>query len=216
MEIRITAISGRNGGEEVEITFELSDGTHSEKRAFLISSSQYLVLCPQRGISDEQTFDEIKYESDVWSATKRGIFILGYGACSEKALAAKLISKGFERDIAADAVRAIVAKGLLRPGEDASREAEKMVKKLWGKRRIISALYEKGYSAEAVREAIRSLEKNSVDYEKNCKRLIREKYADVELDVSAQAKIYAALSRYGYSSSEIKSAMLWLQEKFSD
>ena len=213
MDIRITAISGRNGGEEVEIAFELSDGTHSEKRAFIISSAQYLVICPERGTSDEQTFDQIKYESDVWSATKRGIFILGYGACSEKALAAKLVSKGFDRDIAAEAVRAIVAKELLRPADDAAREAEKMVKKLWGKRRIISALYEKGYSAESVREAIRALEKNGIDYEKNCKRLVREKYSDAELDVSAQAKLYAALSRYGYSSSEIKSAILWLQEK---
>ena len=213
MDIRITAISGRNGGEEVEIAFELSDGTHSEKRAFLISSAQYLVICPERGASDEQTFDQIKYESDVWSATKRGIFILGYGACSEKALAAKLVSKGFDRDIAAEAVRAIVAKGLLRPADDAAREAEKMVKKLWGKRRIISALYEKGYSAESVREAIRALEKSGIDYEKNCKRLVREKYANTELDVSAQAKLYAALSRYGYSSSEIKSAIIWLQEK---
>ena len=213
MDIHITAISGRSGGEEVEISFEISNGTHVEKRSFLMSTAQYLVICPERGAADEQIFDTVKYASDVWSATKRGIFILGYGACSEKALIAKLVSKGFDREIAADAVEAIVAKGLLRPADDASREAEKMVRKLWGKRRIISALYEKGYSADSVRAALYSLEESGVDYEKNCKRLVREKYSDTELDVSAQAKLYAALSRYGYSSSEIKSAILYLQEK---
>ena len=213
MDIRISAISGRSGGEEVEISFEISDGIHTEKSSFIISTAQYLVICPERGVSDEQTFDEVKYEADVWSATKRGIFLLGYGSCSEKALAAKLISKGFDREIAADAVNAIVAKGLLRPADDAAREAEKMVKKLWGKRRIIAALYEKGYSADSVRAALYSLEKNGVDYEKNCKRLVREKYSDTELDVSAQTKLYSALTRYGYSSSEIKSAILYLQEK---
>ena len=213
MEIRISAVSARSGGEEFEVCFELSDGEHAEKRSFLISSSQYLVLCPRKEISDEQTFDEIKYASDVWSATKRGIFILGYGACSEKALAAKLVSKGFDKDIATDAVRAIVAKGLLRPADDATRAAEKMAKKLWGKRRIISALYEKGYSAEAVSRAICSLEDGGIDFEENCKQLAKEKYADTELDVSAQAKIYSALSRYGYSSSEIKSAILGLRNE---
>ena len=213
MDIRISAISGRSGGEEVEISFEISDGIHAEKSSFIISTAQYLVICPERGASDEQTFDEIKYASDVWSATKRGIFLLGYGACSEKALAAKLISKGFDREIAADAVNAIVAKGLLRPADDAAREAEKMIKKLWGKRRIIAGLYEKGYSADSVRAALYSLEKNGVDYEKNCKRLVREKYSNAELDVSAQAKLYSALARYGYSSSEIKSAILYLQKK---
>lgn len=213
MEIRITAVSGRSGGEEVEISFELTNGTHSEKCSFIISSSQYLVICPQRGASDEQMFDEIKYASDVWSATKRGIFMLGYGACSEKALIAKLVSKGFDKEIAADAVNDIVAKGLMRPADDAAREAEKMAKKLWGKRRIISALYEKGYSADAVRAALYSLEESGIDYEKNCKRLVREKYSGAELDISGQAKLYAALSRYGYSSSEIKSAILSLNEK---
>ena len=213
MDIRISAISGRSGGEEVEISFEISDGIHTEKSSFIISTAQYLVICPERGASDEQTFDEVKYEADVWSATKRGIFLLGYGACSEKALAAKLVSKGFDREIAADAVNAIVAKGLLRPADDASREAEKMIKKLWGKRRIIAGLYEKGYSADSVRAALYSLEKNGVNYEKNCKRLVREKYSNAELDVSAQAKLYSALARYGYSSSEIKSAILYLQKK---
>lgn len=211
MEIRITAVSARSGGEEFEVCFELSNGEHAEKRSLMISSSQYLVLCPQQGVCDEQTFDEIKYASDVWCATKRGIFILGYGACSEKALAAKLVSKGFGRDIAAEAVRAIVAKGLLRPADDAARAAEKMAKKLWGKRRIISALYEKGYSAEAVSKAIFALEDGGVDFEENCKRLAREKYSATELDVGEQTKVYSALSRYGYSSSEIKSAILCLK-----
>lgn len=212
MEIIITAVSARSGGEEFEVCFELSDGTHAEKRAFLISSSQYLVICPTRGASDELAFDEISYASRVWSATKRGIFMLGFGACSERALTAKLVSKGFEREIAAEAVAAIVARGLLRPQDDAARAAEKMAAKLWGKKRIISALYEKGYSSDAVAAAIESLEAGGVDYEQSCRRLAASKCAAGPLDVDAQAKLYAALARYGYSSSEIRSAIEYIKK----
>lgn len=212
MNVSITSVSARSGGEEFEVCFELGDGTHVDKRALIISSSQYLVLCPERGASNERVFDEIKYASDVWSATKRGIFILGYGACSERALMMKLVSKGFDRDIAEEAVGEIVAKGLLRTADDATRTAEKMAAKLWGERRIISALYEKGYSAADVSVAVQALRDGGIDYEQSCKRLVQKKYKDTPADPASQAKLYSALSRYGYSSSEIKAAILSLKE----
>ena len=52
-----------------------------------------------------------------------------------------------------------------------------------------------------------------MDFEENCKKLVRKKYSGAELGREGQSKLYAALSRYGYSSSEIKSALLDLKEE---
>ena len=215
MQISISSICARSGGEEIEISFLITseDGVNTDRQSFIISSSQYLVIMPQKGEANEEIYDEISHASGVWEATKKGIFLLGYGACSERALLMKLYSKGFDKEIAAEAVEQIVLMGLLRAGDDASRLAEQMTKKLWGKKRIISALYEKGYSAEAVEIAINSLEDSGLDFEENCKKLVRKKYSGAELGREGQSKLYAALSRYGYSSSEIKSALLDLKEE---
>lgn len=215
MLISITSVCARSGGDEIEINFLITseDGANADRQSFIISSSQYLVMMPQKGESNERTFDEISHAASVWEATKRGIYLLGFGACSERGLLMKLYTKGFDKEIAREAVEQIVLMGLLRSGDDASRLAEQMTKKLWGKNRIISALYEKGYSAADVEIAVNSLEDSGVDFAENCQKLALKKYTDVPLDRAGQSKIYAALSRYGYSSGEIKSAIAMLLEK---
>ena len=210
MRIEITSLYSKNSGEEVVVTFALTsdDAQSTDRHSFTLSAKQYLILSPTKGESDADTFDAVSHAATVWQATKRGIYILGYGACSEKALAAKLVAKGFDRQTAREAVNEIVARGLIRPNDDAAREAQRQAAKLWGKSRVISALYEKGYSAEAVGAAMDALEASGIDYVENCRALIRKKYAEIPTDAKARAKIVAALARYGYSMSEIKQALL--------
>jgi SOS response regulatory protein OraA/RecX len=209
MDIRITSICARSGGEETEICFVLTSpsGEHSSRESFIISSSRYLTLNIEIGVSDEEQYDTVSREAEVWSATKKALFLLGYGSCSEKALKIKLVSKGFDKEIAAKAVQALSNRGLLRENDDAVRVAEKMLCKLWGKKRIISGLYEKGYSAEAVSNAINALENNEVDFVANCKKLIDTKYSFDPNDKQSVSKVFSALMRYGYTASEIKQAM---------
>ena len=95
--------------------------------------------------------------------------------------------------------------------EDGSctREAEKCIAKLWGKKRIVSHLYSKGFSETSVREAL--LELGETDYTENCKKLIlrdhKHALAAARTDKAAASKLIASLARMGYSFSEIKSAL---------
>ena len=208
MDIRVVSICSRSGGEEVEIVFGISDGdgAHCDRVSFIISARQYLVLGIEKGESCEEQYDTVCYESTVWSCVKRGVAVLGYGSCSEKALRLKLVSKGFERDVADEAVRRIVGMGLMSANDDAVREAERMVRKLWGRRRIAAGLYEKGYSKESVAYALDAVEDMNVDFCESCRVLIEKKYGRA-LDADHRKKAFAYLTRYGYSAAEIKDAL---------
>ncbi len=209
MDIRIVSICARSGGEETEITFLVKspNGEHSSKESFIISSSRYLTLGLEIGVSDTEQYDIVSREANVWSAVKKSLYLLGYGACSEKALRIKLISKGFNKEIAAEAVEYLSSRGLIRECDDAVSVAKQMAAKLWGKRRIVSGLYEKGYSARAVTLALASLEENGIDYVESCRKLIKTRYSFDADDKQSISKTFAALMRYGYSTSEIKQAM---------
>ena len=116
MRIFITSVVSRNAGEEIDVTFELisDSGDNTDRETFTVSSGQYLTLGISKGESDEERYDEVLHAADVWSAVKKGIALLGYGACSEKALRIKLASKGFDKEICAEAVERIVSMGILR------------------------------------------------------------------------------------------------------
>ena len=116
----------------------------------------------------------------------------------------KLRSKGFSPDTAAEAAAYLVALGYINERKDAEREAERCVAKLWGRRRIAAALYEKGYSEGAVRGAMELLDR--VDFDEQCSALIRKKFGGVPDEPRERQKLFAALVRYGYSPSEIKNA----------
>ena len=115
--------------------------------------------------------------------------------------------KGISADIAEEAVSEIEKKGYLDDAASAAREAERCVAKKWGARRISAALYQKGYDGEAVKQALYALEDSGVDFAENCAELIRTRYDELPDDPNEKRKLYASMMRYGYSSSEINSAM---------
>ena len=208
INVTVTSVSARSAGEETDVTFLVSDGAgRSERSTFTLSARQFLTLGVAKGESDTEMFDAVSRASEVWSATKKGMMLLGYGAVSEKAMCMKLAAKGFDREIAKEAVKALVSLGLMNGADDASELARKLVTKLWGKKRIIAGLYEKGYSSEAVADAMNTLEDMEIDFAQNCRTLIEKRYGGVPSDALSQRKLFAALSRYGYSSSEIKEAL---------
>ncbi len=208
MILSICSLYATGAGEEMCVTFECTsdDGLHSNKETFIISSKQYLTLDLSRGECSTELYETVVYESEIWQAVRRGVCFLGYGAYSEKALCSKLVMKGFSKEIAEEAVHHLVGMGLIRPKDDALCEARKSAEKLWGKKRIVAGLYEKGYSSDTVLYAVNALEDEGIDYVKSCRELIRKRYSDISDDSSARRKAYAALQRYGYSLSEIKEA----------
>lgn len=209
MLIDIVSIYALNAGSEICVSFEITSdgGDKSCRESFIISAKQYLTMSPAKGRCTEEQYDEIAYASEVWGAVKKGTSLLGYGACSKKAMRIKLVSKGFSKAVADEAVAELIALGFMRPAEDALREAQRLSDKLFGKKRIVSELYEKGYDAEAVTSALNELENMGVDYVENCRKFIFKRYGDIPEDEVQRRKFYAALQRYGYTISDIRDAI---------
>ena len=208
INVKITSVCPRNSGEEFAVTFRITgDEGQSDCKCLTISSDQYLALSPRVGQSDADKFDLFLHEAEVYSALKKGIFLLNYGTCSKKRLCEKLCAKGFERSVAAEAVKIIETKGLMDPYSDAIREAEKCFAKLLGKRRIASELFSKGYDDESVRNALCILEDNGADFEKSCLTCIEKKFKAPPTTAAELKKIYSFLLSRGFSSCEIKSAL---------
>lgn len=135
--------------------------------------------------------------------------LLGYGAMSPRRLSQKLLQRGFDEDIVAEAIRYLTDHGFMRESEDAVRFAEQGVRKLWGIRRIREDLYARRFSEQAIADALYVLE--NVDFEANCAKAIAKKYGSIPNEPSEIKKMTAALMRMGYSLSEIKAAMRLLK-----
>ena len=73
----------------------------------------------------------------------------------------------------------------------------------------ISHLRSKGYSDDAVNDALFALEDNGVDFEANCLKLVESKCHGGALpsERSELQKLTASVMRYGYSSGDVKHAL---------
>ena len=199
-----------HGGEEISVTFSLQSGDYIEKKRFLLSTTQVADLRLRVGECDRLCYDSVEYAAKLHDATKRALTTLGYGSCSEKMLCRKLVMKGVARGVAEDAVAELCERGLLDSSASAVREVEKGIAKLWGRRRIAAALYEKGYSDRTVKEALSILAK--VDEVELCVRRIEKQAGEIPTDPTERKKLIASLERYGFSSSQIREAFVRILE----
>ena len=208
MRITISALVALNSGNEICVYAEISNGENTERKKLVLLTEQYSLLKIKKGEITSDQFDEIERASLICSAYKKGLNLLGYGACSEKSLYYKLKTRGFENDICSEAVAKLSQCGYINESNDARREAERCIAKLWGRKRIISHLYSKGFGDEAVKDVYDLLAET--DFTENCKKLIlrdhKRQLALAESDEKEKQKLFAALVRMGYSFSEIKEA----------
>ncbi len=209
MLIKIVSLSSKNGGEEIEVGFEIisDDEMNVNKEKFIISAKQYLTLGLCKGVCDTQIYDTVCELSEIWSAVKKGTSLLNYSSCSGKALERKLISKGFDRTVAEQAVANISSLGLLNGEKDAKIAAQKLADKLWGRARIGAALYEKGFAKEDIQSALDFLEDGEIDYIENCRRLFEKKYGELPREPKERRSLVTALIRYGYTTDQIRKAI---------
>ena len=212
MTVTLTSFHGR-GEDEIAVTFRLSDGENSSFDTFVISAASFAEMKLSVGESSRRVYEEVSECGKVHSARKLAVSALGYGAYSRKALVRKLRVKGVEPAIAEEAVERLESSGYIDDLANAEREAERCVAKKWGARRISAALYQKGYGEEAVRKALYALEDSGVDFSENCAEIIESRYGEVPSAPDARRKLYAAMIRYGYSPSEINSAIEKLNDK---
>ncbi len=205
MVLTLVSLSAREG-EQIAVTFEIRNGVDRQRECFLIPTTLVADLRLTIGEVDVSCYDAVVHGSEVHAALKRGLGILSYGRASERMLCRKLQLKGIRREIAEEAVAELRRQGYLNPSEDARYDAEKCIRKLWGKRRIISALLEKGYDRDTVRFALDSLEDEDVDYTELCVERIRQTGKGIPSDPDGRRKLTASLVRYGFESGEIREA----------
>ncbi len=206
----ITGISA-GGADEIIINVELTQGENSSYHKLLIPTEVYTELRVERGECSLERFDELEREAGIYAAYKRGMYILSYGACSQKMLVSKLVRKGFEREYATLAALRIAERGYIDDSAAARREAENCLSKLWGETRIRAHLASKGYSKDAVDEVFFELEEQEIDFEENCALLVMKKADKLPTDRADRQKLVASLMRYGYTTDQIKKALLRLK-----
>ena len=208
MIIKISDLRPLNLGSEICVCINIKNAEYSEIRRLVILSEQYAEMKLTKGEIDAERFDEIEEASKICSAYKKGLFLLGYGASSEKKLHYKLRTKGFDNEISSRAVKMLAKKGYIQEENDAEREAERCLSKLWGKKRILTHLYSKGFSDSAVKKAALLLEE--VDFAENCKEIILKshmaQFKEAISDPNETNKLVASLVRMGYSFSQIREA----------
>ena len=212
MRIEIVSLWA-GGSDEISVGFELREGENVCAQKFLIPTEVYTALALQKGECGGEVYDTVEREAQIYAAYKRGLYILGYGACSKNMLTSKLVAKGVDKGHARAAVERICARGFINEGECARREAEICLSKLWGVSRIKAHLIQKKYSVEAVDLALFALEDMGVDFDENCKRAISGRYKKIPTDRVEMQKLVAAICRLGYSVSQIKSACVALKEE---
>lgn len=174
---------------------------------FLILEELYAEL------GDEVLTDEIECDTverlnelaDVTAAFSSACASLAFTQCSSKALLRKLISKGFSKSASEVAIDICSQRGYIDEISVATRRAEVMVDKLWGRIRILAKLCEEGYSDEAIESAREYLD--SVDFSEICASVIEKKYHCIPEDRMAREKMYAALMRLGFSRGDIRDAI---------
>ena len=166
MQIEICSLSAA-GEDEIAVSIEMRAADRSEKRRLVIPSEIYIELGLAKGECSRELYDTLEREAEIYTAYRRGLAILGYGACSKRMLTSKLISKGIDRSIAGIAVEKIESRGYIAEDASARREAERCAAKLWGESRIRAHLNSKGYGKDAVDDAMFSLEDAGVDFVEN-------------------------------------------------
>lgn len=207
MVIEIKRLRSQNSGEEIVITVEISDDDSGacEMRSLLIGASQYASLNPKKGKITPEYFDALESAHKAFAAIKKSISVLSYGANSPKNLKIKLKQKGIDEESASLAVDYAVDHGFINEREDALRIAECGVRKNWSLRKIASHLFSKGYSEEIIKEVKEHLE-CTVDFSELCYNAARSKCRRMPETPAEKQKLFALLSRQGFSSSDIRAA----------
>ena len=131
-----------------------------------------------------------------WKASERAVSLLSYGDNSARSLCRKLRARGYDRESAEAAVAKMLQKGYIREEEQARRLAVSCAaRKLWGRRRIVAYLCEKGYDPTLARQAIEEAEREGeINFEETRRQLLSRKLGE---DASYDEK-RRLLYRYGH------------------
>ena len=205
LTITVRSLRAQNDGAEVSVGILMECGEHREQKNLLLTMEQYCELKPCKGRITEDCYEQLEAASRLCAAMRCGENLLSYGANSVQMLIRKIMQRGFSKENATRAAEKLQEMGLIDEAGDLRREVEKCLRKLWGAKRISAHLWSRGFGADAMSELPEVLEE--IDFASNCAALIRKHYGDIPSDQGEQRKMFASLTRYGYSLGEIKTAL---------
>ena len=204
MTIELVSVFAQNEGKEVQLEVELRQGENSDRRIFKMPRSIFESLGISEGEITREDMTDIMDADERYKALKRAFDIIAYGRNSRKVLEDKLRHRGFSPKISHDIAEYMKNHGYIDEDEDAVREVDICARKLWGSRRILMHLHQKGYDSEIINAAKKYME--TIDFVDVCVKLIREKYGTMPKEDAERQKVISAIIRYGFSMNEIKAA----------
>lgn len=207
--VLIKSITHRGDGTCL-VKAETGNESGSEELEFIIICEIFDELGLATGAASCEVLPLLERGSKLTAAYFSACSSFAFSQSSLKAIYRKLVAKGFSKEIAQDAIELVRDREFVDEDEIAVRRAEIMIAKLWGKTRIISKLREEGFPDYSIEEAFEYL--SGVDFVSNCILVIEKKYGEIPEERIKREKMYAALSRMGYSSSEIKAAVMRILE----
>ncbi len=210
LTITVRSLRSQHEGAEILVGILLESGEHKEQKSLPLTAEQYYEIKPAKGEISEETYERLEEASRFCQALRCGEHLLSYGSNSAQTLARKLMQRGFSREVAIGAAARLSEIGLIDEKKDVRREVEKCLQKLWGQKRISAHLWSRGFARESMEELPDILDE--VDFVSNCAALIRKHYGEIPKDPDEMRRMTAALARYGYSGSEIRSAVLMVSE----
>lgn len=203
--IRIESIRAQQEGAEMVLTLTISENGKIESCKLVIPTEVYCEKNLRKGLISRETFEELQVLSRRFEAIRCGENLLAFGPNTAQTLIRKIMRHGFTRSESEEAAEILLERGLIREDQDLRREVEKCLRKLWGRRRIQFHLRSKGFADETLADLPELL--GNVDFPKQCAHLIRKQYGELPTDRAELDRMFASLSRYGYSLDEIRDAL---------
>lgn len=159
----------------------------------------------------EEELTELLSSVSFRRAYNKGLDLLSRRPYSEKELARKLREKDFSEESAEYAVNRLKELSLLDDERYAEMLAEHLyTNKHYGEKRIMQELSFRGIDRETARNALLALDKDEVN---SIVLLLEGKFKDKIKDEKGKQRTVAALMRYGYSYSDIKTALNIISEE---
>ncbi len=190
------------------VTVQVETDGAAEVREHLVSEELWTrEMRPTPGtVLTEEEYVDMAYCASLSRARARAREILSYSGQSRGALVQKLRHYDLPDDVCeATADWAIREKMLDELTQTRFLAENYHRRKYWGRRRIAADLAAKGYTAEAISEAVDAI--SDEEYARALTVLIDKKFGEIPADPAERQKMVLSLLRLGYTGQEIKDAM---------
>ncbi len=180
------------GGFLVTLRF---DGARPRSHTYRVTVAEYEAAgSPEEGavLSDEETAVLTERE-DTRLAYERALKILAAGDNTAVGLLRKLRERGFSATVSETAVRQAKQNGYIKEEEMLLRQLAIYAKRMWGPRKFLPALLQKGFSREEIENAMRKAAAEEIYDREAVKAALLSEYSP-----STSAETKALLYKFGF------------------